>query len=85
MKFLLFFIAFIPFIVFSQDPVLEWSNSYGFDNMDHLAYDTKFDHDGNIIVIGSIWDTVDFDPSSSFGQHIPVGIEGYILKLDPNS
>lgn len=61
-----------------------WAKRWGgFDNDDGISI--SLDASGNLYVIGSFWETVDFDPGSGTVNITSVGdSDAYLLKLDPN-
>ncbi|MGV3613107.1 MAG: SBBP repeat-containing protein [Fluviicola sp.] len=61
-----------------------WAKRWGgFDNDDGISI--SLDASGNLYVIGSFWETVDFDPGSGTVNITSAGdSDAYLLKLDPN-
>ncbi|MBD78929.1 MAG: hypothetical protein CL840_08420 [Crocinitomicaceae bacterium] len=59
-----------------------WAKSFGGKSYDSPT-SVKVDANGNIYVLGSFRDTVDFDPGVGINNHISAGVDdAYILKLD---
>ena len=60
-----------------------WAYSYG-DNLSDEPYAMELDNSGNVILVGTFRDTVDFDPGPGTQQLIANTNEGFVLKVDPN-
>ena len=66
---------------FSPMGNLAWAKSFGGKSVDYVQ-DIEIDNEGNLVIVGGCYKTVDYDPSENV-FNLTVDVEGmYVVKLD---
>ena len=77
-----FVLMFLTISIYAQDEIFEWAKSIGAIGAD-IAYSSAIDSEGNIIIVGSYEETVDFDPGA--GEYLlnsAGSTDIFVLKLN---